>query len=658
MSKHQRKPAKAQPITANPLFPAVVALWFGAAFGLGSLAVRPSLLEDLVLKSHIDLVLPAAAPPLGITARILLALVLASLGAVLGIILARRLTRTKPEARERKRGANDLSAASPRVRNRDAHPDAPARRPISAHEELGDEEPFEAARPAAGLLANRRRTLAISEEEPDFVPHDAAPLPGLDPVQPLDLASLALSVDMPPASEPSYEAPPASPAPSLDWTRPAPVPAAIEPASISAEAAHLAGRQVFGMTPPPAPEMAPRQIFGVQAEGDHVPQDFVKAAGFQTSVFDTPEPSPLFERAGEIVSAPAAVVEPEASAATPAAQTVQPQIASPVAAEAAPVPAEPLPSPSSLGMTDLAARLADSMRRRRERAQGAAAPAASSAAPEPVAVAPVPTEFQAAAAVLSELPAMPAAFTAPVGPQDAPEPVAVTFEPEPVAAEAIQPQAPGADALPRFAPPVAEPEPAPAPAAPLAVPAAMRPLALDAFLEDGTGFEDTSLLPPRHFAMPLAAQTPPLTAAPFAAPIAADAPGEPEPAVPADEIETAGEASLADMPDDNPYASLLAVAPVRHAHVRIEETQPAADAEIEPVVIFPGQTGQVVPLAAPAATFAASEESSFRRFDAPGSVGQGQPVAGGTSASLIPPDEAAQALRAALSNLQRMSGAA
>ena len=656
MTKHQRKPAKAQPITANPLFPAVVALWFGAAFGLGSLAVRPSLLEDLVLKSHIDLVLPAAAPPLGITARILLALVLAALGAVLGIILARRLTRTKPEAHERKRGARDLSAASPRVRNRDAHPDAPARRPISAHEELGDEEPFEAARPAAGLLANRRRSLAISEDEPDFVPHDAAPLPGLDPVQPLDLALLALPVDLPLAPQATYEAAPASPAHSLDWTRPAPVPAAIEPAPISAEAAHRDGRQVFGMTPLPAPDTAPRQIFGVQAEADHVPQDFVKAAGFQTSVFDTAEPSPLFERAEEIVSAPAAAVEPEAPAATPAAQTVQPQIASPVAAEAAPVPAEPLPSPSSLGMTDLAARLADSMRRRRERAQGAAVPAASSAAPEAVAAAPVPTEFQTAAAVLPKLPALPAAFTAPVGPQDAAEPVAVTFEPEPVAADAIQPQAPGADAQPRFVPPVAEPKFAPA--APMAMPAAMRPLALDAFLEDGTGFEDTSLLPPRHFAMPLAAQTPPLTAAPFAAPIAADVPGEPEPAVPADEMEPAGEASLADVADDNPYASLLGVTPARQAHVRIDEPEPAADAEIEPVVIFPGQTGLVVPLTASATAVDADDEVGFRRFDAPGSAGQGQPVAGGTSASLIPPDEAAQALRAALSNLQRMSGAA
>ena len=65
MAKQARKPVKSPPITSHPLFPAVVALWFGALFGLGSLAVRPTLIEGLVLKSHIDLIIPATAPPLG-----------------------------------------------------------------------------------------------------------------------------------------------------------------------------------------------------------------------------------------------------------------------------------------------------------------------------------------------------------------------------------------------------------------------------------------------------------------------------------------------------------------------------------------------------------------------------------------------------------------
>lgn len=647
MSKTKRKAAKPAPISANPLFPAVVALWFGALFGLGSLAVRPSLLEELVLKSHIDLVIPAAAPPLGITARILLALIMAALGAMLGIVLARRLARPKFEERERKRGAKDLSTASPRVRNRDSHPDAPARRPISAHEEFGDEEPLDMVRPTPGLLANRRRALAISEEELDFVPHEVAPLPGLDPVQPLNLASLSLPVDPPVTSQVAYQAAPASPAPSLDWSRPAPIPTPVETAPISAETAHLAGRQVFGMTPPPAPEPAPRQIFGVQAEGDHVPQDFVKAAGFQSSVFDTPEPSPLFERPAEVAAAPATASEAIVAAPLPMQETVQPEPAPAVvlhneAPAPAPAPAEPLPRPSSLGMTDLAARLAESMRRRRERAQSPATPATGAVPSEPAAPAPIPTEFQPDASVPNEVAAMPAAFAVPVG---------LAAEPVRFIAEQVEAAVSAAEAPPLFAAPVPETELA-AIAAPLPIPAAMRPLALDAFLGDDAGPDDTSFLTPRHIAMPSA----PEPSAPFAAPAAvseASAPVEAPVALPVQEPESAVEASLADAVEDNPYASLLGVAPARQGHVRIEEAEPAADAAIEPVVIFPGQSGQVVPLAAQAA-----DEAGFRCFDAPESAGQGQPIAGHAATPLIPADEAAQALRAALSNLQRMSGAA
>ena len=616
MSKHQHKPVKAKPISANPLFPAVVALWFGALFGLGSLAVRPSLLEDLVLKSHIDLIVPAAAPPLGVTARILFALIMAALGAVLGISLARRLARPKPELHERKRSAKDFTDESPRLRQRDSHPDAPARRPISAHEELGGVASLDAVRPNGGLLTSRRRSLAIMDEENAFVPHEAAPLPGLDAVQPLDLATLALPVDSPAEPAPDFSQQTAVAAPALDWTRPAPVAVAVEPNPITPEAAHLDGRQVFGMGPPPAPEIAPRQIFGVQAEDDHLPQDFVKAAGFQTSVFDTPEPSPLFGQSDEAV----ARALPVAVTSVPLSDSV---VAPAAAVTAAPVatasePAVPLPSPSSLGMTDLAARLADSMRRRRERAEAAPAQIApAEVAPEPLlAVPPMP-----------ELPVLPAAFAAP------PE-----FQ-----------SAPAEPALARFAE-CAAAIPVAAPQAPLEMPASMRPLALDAFLEDDTGL-DASLLPPRHIAVPAALQVP----APFGA---AAAQAEVAPPVGVTDSEAPTEATLADVEEDNPYASLLGVAPVRQAHVRIEEPELAADAEIEPVVIFPGQTGQVVPLTSPAAELAGGEEGGFRRFDAPGSAGQGQPVATGMNPSLIPAEEAAQALRAALSNLQRMSGAA
>ena len=597
MTKDQGKAAK--PITSHPLFPAVVALWFGALFGLGSLAVRPSLLEDLVLKSHIDLILPAAAPPLGVTSRILLALIMAALGAILGIVLTRRLTRPKVEAYERKRGARDLTTGMQRFRARDAHPDAPARRPISAHEELGGEQVLELAptsQTGPGMLANRRRALALIEDEPVYVPHELAPLPGEGAVQPLDLATLALSTEPEPEGALSPPQGAVSPAPALDWTNSAPVAAAPQPAPVSSEAAHRDGRQVFGMAPPAAPSDTPRQIFGVVAQDDHLPQEFVKAAGFQTSVFDVAEPSPLFERTASVHASDAAEPDPVV-----------------VAFGAEP---EPLPSPASLGMTDLAARLGEAMQRRRAQAQTRAT-AAVAVASEPFAAAELPTALT--------LPSMPIALAQPDSVEAAPAAVQVFAE------------------VPRFItdPPAADtPAESSQPIVPIARPAAMRPLALDAFLEDDAPFDGASLLPPRHIAMP-------------APPVAAEPP----------EDEVTAEDSPASGATDNPYASLLAVAPARQAFVRIEEPEQAASEAIEPVVIFPGQAplaaGQVTPIAQfGTVTAPTTEDTSFRRFDAPASAGQGQPVAAGTSAAVVDPEAAAQALRAALSNLQRMSGAA
>ena len=639
MAKHKRKPAKGKPITSHQLFPAVVALWFGALFGLGSLAVRPSLLEGLVLKSHLDLVIPAAAPPLGVTARILVALILAALGAVLGLVLARRIARPKPVVTERKRSARDLGRE--RADTRPHYADASTRPPVVAREDAAE------GPNGGGVLANRRRSLAIEHEEEDFVPHDMAPLPGGNP-QIFDISELGIANVQSAAeslSVASAEPTPAAPAPSpvsLDWSNAAPVaaPAAIEaqrqvfqtePAAVLSEvpvacpaiaAAHADGRQVFGMTPPAPPSEGERecQIFGVVASAGHVPQEFVQAAGFKTTVFDQEEHEPLFtarETEPAPVAGPAVGAAPVPQAFEPAPQPAP----APAATLEAPAAEEELPSPGSLGMSDLAARLAESMRRRRA---ARAAPAAEVAAPPAMAqAAPVP-EVPAA----SEVPA--------------------AFEPAPlVAAAAIpsayeppfEPAAP-AEPAPTSAPPFAE-----APTA-AALPRAMQPLALDAFLEEDA-LPDLSLLPPRHIAMPAA----PIVAAPVVAAQASQPePSAPEPAP----LELGAEEELL---EEASYASLLEVAPARNPFVRIEEST-ATPTEIEPVVIFPGQA-PVQPASFQSAPFAAGPEAApFRRFDSPGSAEQGQQVAANLAAPAVDPGEAERALRAALSNLQRMSGAA
>lgn len=88
----RKQAAKAsQPITRHPLFPAIVALWFATLLGVGSLLLRTSLIESAVVASHLDSLIPAAAPPLGTTARLMLAGLLSLPGGIIGWILAKRL---------------------------------------------------------------------------------------------------------------------------------------------------------------------------------------------------------------------------------------------------------------------------------------------------------------------------------------------------------------------------------------------------------------------------------------------------------------------------------------------------------------------------------------------------------------------------------------
>ncbi len=658
MAKHKRKPAPAKPITTHQLFPAVVALWFGALFGLGSLAVRPSLLESLVIKSRIDLLVPAAAPPLGVTARILVALVLAAIGAGIGIAIARRLARPKQEHHERKRGAGSIAEASDRLRSSNHYADAAVRQPLSVNDDLGSDA-------SASTLAPRRRSLAIAHEEVDFVPHDMAPLPGSVP-QILDIGEVRISPEAAEApfdlngysaqTEPQqYAPPPASPV-QLDWNNAAPVQSApgAEPqpprdafqqtdhAADQQDLAHEAaaaaadGRQVFGLTPPVQPYESPRQIFGQSVTDDHVDPEFVRAAGFKTTVFETETPSSLFplrdtgaipaNPAQEYSVPPAPEIQPYQvpEAYVPPSQLVPSASDTSASLYAAPVATEPtLPSPAGLGMDDLASRLAESMARRRAARTGQIVDA-----PVAAVIAPSPVAFEAAA------PLIPAAYEAP---PTAPMP---QFE---SLASAPPPQAfiPQFGAEPIAAPQqFAAPEPAFAPAPAVlspdqSIPQAMRPLDLGGFEEDDAPLD--SVLQPRMIAMPAVLAAVPVAEipAPFAAP--------------ADEAEIANEGVA-----EESYGSLLAVAPaapVRTGFVRIEEPE-AETAATEPVVIFPGQ------MARPSPPMADQDSGSFRRFDAPASAGQGQPIAANQALSEVDSAEAQRALRSALANLQRMSGAA
>jgi len=82
------------PVSAHPAFPAIVALWFATLLGLGSLVLPVALIERLVAVTGVASLVPSAAPPLGFTARVSIALGGAIAGALIGLALAHRVART------------------------------------------------------------------------------------------------------------------------------------------------------------------------------------------------------------------------------------------------------------------------------------------------------------------------------------------------------------------------------------------------------------------------------------------------------------------------------------------------------------------------------------------------------------------------------------
>lgn len=616
-----------QPIGQHPLFPAIVALWFGAAFGLASLAIQPSVIENAVVASGIDKIIPMAAPPLGTTTRILISLAMTALGGVIGSLAARRLSRP-------------AAASQPRRRSPAAEP------PADNH--------AEAAAPVAPRTfgGSRRRALALHDDQGDRPVSDHAPLPGhqarilnlaefdLDGFEDAAAQASDVVVDAPAPVPEAFEAPAFTPP---AFTPPAFVP----PAPAGPEmAAHSVGRDreeegaadaqppretapalkvlenrlfqtyareikaraddgararsapLFGAPAPvvaPGFDLLPRIGLGEWGEesddsGSGVDQAaepqplFAPPAAIEESITDAVDETPAIDTAPvheEVVHEEAVAEEPDAVCATVSddAGTGEPE-----ASEDRPSAADRIAHAEldALSHVELLERLALAMEQQR-RLAAAARTASLEAAP-----------FEA----------------------DLPE---ATAEPLPAEEQAIdtasEPAAQG-----------------PAPFARPQLPPAMRPVAFDEPEEDDAlpGY-----VPPRHILR--------------------------APDTPAEEPTAAAEQELAEEPAESTgqeedvleagYSSLLDLsrpATEKPRFVRIEEPESVA---IEPVVIFPGEAPKSPPpFSAPSpatAETSASIAEGQRAFDRPGS---------GLAANT--PADTEKALRAALATLQRMSGAA
>ncbi len=132
-----------------------IAGFAAAAVAFVCFAMPADLLGSLIGRTPLPSLVPAAAPPLGATARLLLMVGAAGLTFTALVFALGALSQpVKPRPT-----ALDV----PRLRRADAHPDAPARRPILAKLDLGD--PLE----LDGEAAPEAPLPARGEEVPEFL---------------------------------------------------------------------------------------------------------------------------------------------------------------------------------------------------------------------------------------------------------------------------------------------------------------------------------------------------------------------------------------------------------------------------------------------------------------------------------------------------------
>jgi len=128
-------------LTAHPLLPLLVVLWFGTLFFLSTLVMGGALMARLVLASHIDLVIPGATPPLHATARLLIAALAGLAGAGLGALVA-RLIAPRDDAAPRATRAAERAEARAAAAAPVETPAPSRRRPLYAYEDLDAEGRF------------------------------------------------------------------------------------------------------------------------------------------------------------------------------------------------------------------------------------------------------------------------------------------------------------------------------------------------------------------------------------------------------------------------------------------------------------------------------------------------------------------------------------
>ena len=172
------KTAGKPPISAHPAFPAIVALWFAALLGIGTMVLPTVLLERASEASGLASVFVAAQAPLGMTARIAIGLAAGVIGFTAGLAIAGRVVAAH---------AGDERAEA------NAEAMKPHRGPISAREEFGPD----------GIdheTAEEQSSPVFAESDAEVSTFEQNPESDREVAEPCDESRLSTEVSEEPAS--------------------------------------------------------------------------------------------------------------------------------------------------------------------------------------------------------------------------------------------------------------------------------------------------------------------------------------------------------------------------------------------------------------------------------------------------------------------------
>lgn len=274
------------------------------AAAFAAFAVPQDLLSRAVNATGLPSIFSAAQPPLGLTARVALAVGGALIVFGLVFLLLRLVDRSG--LRDAPGTPDEDAGLSPRVRRRDGHPDAPAPRPISAARDLGEPAPPPTPRAALPIWLDEAEPAAAPvfeaqpEAEPRLQPEPVIVLTAPEAPEPEPAVEPAIMLTPPEVPEPVEPEPVAEGLPEPEtlvapepWPEPDPVaevapepqpqpqPQRVPQADMPTSIADLMARLEQGLAkrkmiaPVQAVPAAPPQVF---PEAPEAPDDRLQSA--------------------------------------------------------------------------------------------------------------------------------------------------------------------------------------------------------------------------------------------------------------------------------------------------------------------------------------------------------------------------------------------